>query len=62
MGGYLRQLNNIDLMIQQKRKMLGDIEKENCMTVAAALRAIPKQPDGKAEDDILRQILSGGGD
>lgn len=54
---YLRQLNNIELMIQQKRKMLGDIEKENCMTVAAALRSIPKTVDSK-DDDALLAILN----
>lgn len=58
-SNYLRQLNNIDLSIQTKRKMLSEIEKENCMTVAAALRAIPKQPESSAEDDMLRKILSG---
>ena len=57
-SNYLRQLNNIDLMIQQKRKMLGDIEKENCMTVAAALRSIPKTAENK-DDDVLLKILNG---
>lgn len=57
-ANYLRQINQIDLMIQQKRKMLGDIEKENCMTVAAALRSIPKTAENK-DDDVLLKILNG---
>ena len=56
-ANYLRQLNSIDLMIQQKRKMLSDIEKENVMTVASALRSIPKNPTEKS-DDILLKILN----
>lgn len=31
--------------LQNKRKMLLDIEKENIMTLAAQMRSIPKQPD-----------------
>ena len=33
----------LDRQIQAKRKMLLDIEKENIMTIAAALRSIPKK-------------------
>ena len=36
---------NIDKLVQTKRKMLLDIEKENIMTIAAALRSIPKKAD-----------------
>lgn len=39
---------NIDKQIQTKRKMLLDIEKENIMTVASALRSIPKKIDESA--------------
>ena len=45
---------NLDRDIQSKRKMLFDIEKENVMTVAAALRAIPKKEE---KEDPLVQIL-----
>lgn len=38
---------NLDRQIQAKRKMLLDIEKENAMTIAAALRSIPKTPPAK---------------
>jgi len=37
-------INSADRQIQAKRKMLLDIEKENVMTIAAALRSIPKTP------------------
>jgi tRNA/tmRNA/rRNA uracil-C5-methylase (TrmA/RlmC/RlmD family) len=41
------KLISCDKQIQSKRKMLFDIEKENIMTIAAALRSIPKKTDGK---------------
>jgi phage terminase small subunit len=37
----------IDRQIQAKRKMLLDVEKENVMTIASALRSIPKTVDTK---------------
>lgn len=47
---------NIDSAIQQKRKMLFDLEKENIMTIASALRSIPKKEGSKGESlaDILK--------
>lgn len=47
----------LDKQVQTKRKMLLDIEKENIMTIAAALRSIPK----KAEKDTnpLLKALNG---
>jgi predicted nuclease with TOPRIM domain len=48
---------NIDKQIQSKRKMLLDIEKENIMTIAAALRSIPKTPEKKSNS--LKEILNG---
>lgn len=36
---------SLDKQVQTKRKMLMDIEKENIMTLAAALRNVPKQAD-----------------
>lgn len=38
---------NLDKQIQTKRKMLLDIEKENIMTIASALRSIPKKTEEK---------------
>ena len=58
-SGMLAQVNKLDDKIMQKRKMMGDIEKENCMTVQAALRSIPKET-GKKDDSPLMKILSGG--
>ncbi len=45
----------IDKQIQTKRKMLLDIEKENIMTIAAALRNIPKKQNEK-EDPLLEAL------
>ena len=47
----------IDRNIAQKRKMLLDIEKENIMTIASALRSIPKKEE-KQENPLLK-ILRG---
>jgi len=38
-----------DKKIMEKRKMMLDIEKENLMTLASAMRSIPKKPDKKKE-------------
>lgn len=48
---------SIDKQIQTKRKMLFDIEKENIMTIAAALRSIPKKEEKKSNP--LRDALNG---
>jgi phage terminase small subunit len=48
---------SIDKQIQVKRKMLLDIEKENIMTIAAALRSIPKKEEKKS--NLLRDALNG---
>jgi phage terminase small subunit len=44
-----------DKQIQAKRKMLLDIEKENIMTIAAALRSIPKKEE-KANNKLLEAL------
>lgn len=49
---------SIDKQIQSKRKMLLDIEKENVMTIASALRCIPKK-EGKEVDNPLLKVLRG---
>lgn len=49
---------SIDKQLQSKRKMLLDIEKENIMTIAAALRSIPKKDD-KSSSKLL-EALNGG--
>ncbi|NBI63690.1 hypothetical protein D3Z38_11640 [Clostridiales bacterium] len=48
-------LIDCDKQVQAKRKMLLDLEKEMCMTVASALRSIPKKP--KEKKDPLGAIL-----
>lgn len=50
------QVIAIDKQIQAKRKMMLDIEKECLMTVAAALRSIPKKPI-EEEEDPMQQLL-----
>ena len=47
----------IDKQITSKRKMLLDIEKENVMTIASALRSIPKKEN--KEDNPLLRVLRG---
>lgn len=46
---------SLDKQVQTKRKMLLDIEKENIMTIAAALRSIPKKTD-KEENPLLKAL------
>lgn len=50
-----KQMISLDKQIQTKRKMLLDMEKENIMTIAAALRNIPK-PDGKPSNKLLEAL------
>lgn len=52
----MKSLLMFDSQIQAKRKMLLDIEKENIMTIAAALRSIPKKEESKGTSlaDILK--------
>jgi len=52
-----KQIIALDKQIQTKRKMLLDIEKENVMTIAAALRSIPKQEE-KSSNKLL-EVLNG---
>ena len=61
---YLKMQNDLaktlisyDRQVQAKRKMMFDIEKENIMTIASALRSIPKKPEEKK--NVLREALSG---
>lgn len=46
---------NLDKQVQTKRKMLLDIEKENIMTIAAALRSIPKKEE-KSSNRLLEAL------
>ncbi len=47
---------NIDAVIQSKRKMLLDIEKENIFTIASALRSIPKKPEEKPQSGMAAML------
>ena len=49
---------DLDKQVQAKRKMLLDIEKESIMTIASALRSIPKKPQEKEEADPMAALLS----
>ena len=51
------QINACDKILGTKRKMLLDIEKENVMTIASALRSIPKNI--KQEKHPLLKALEG---
>lgn len=48
---------DLESTIQQKRKMLLDIEKENIMTIASALRSIPKKVEKPEETDPMAKYL-----
>lgn len=51
----------LDKRIQDKRKMLLDIEKENIMTVAAQLRSIPKKVEDDEDNDPMARLFEGRG-
>lgn len=51
-----KNIIDIDKQVQTKRRMLLDIEKECCMTIAAALRNIAKIPE-KKENALLSALL-----
>jgi hypothetical protein len=53
----LKSMLAIDSQIQAKRKMLLDIEKENIMTVASALRSIPKKVNNEDDEDPMKKLL-----
>lgn len=54
-----KSMNDIDKLIQQKRKMLFDIERENILTIASALRSIPKKTE-KAANPLLEALKKNG--
>ena len=53
-----KNIINLDKQVQSKRKMLMDIEKESIMTLAAAMRSVPKTPENDANP--LLAVLGGG--
>lgn len=58
MAKITASINAIDRSIQQKRKMLLDIEKESVMTISAALRTVPKKQEEK-KNALLEALSSG---
>lgn len=56
-GELLKQISDADLKIKQKREAKLAIERENCMSVSAALRTIPKDVH-KDDNDELIKLLS----
>ena len=67
---YLDRLRDIngqilayDRSLQTKRKMLLDLEKENIMTIASALRSVPKKVEQKEQGGMARFMAQkrGGG-
>ena len=53
--GMQKNLISLDKQVQAKRKMLLDIEKENIMTIASALRSVPKKTE-KKENPLLAAL------
>lgn len=52
---------DLDKQLQPKRKMLLEIEKENIMTIASALRIIPKKPENDSAKETILKVLNGNG-
>ena len=52
----ISQKLSVCAMIDKKRKMMLDIDKENVMTISAALRSIPKQPE-KKENPLMAALM-----
>ena len=52
----MSSMSTIDKQIQAKRKMLLDIEKENVMTIASALRCVPKKEDRETDNPLLKVL------
>lgn len=55
--GMQKAILDCDKALMNKRKMLLDIAKENIMTIAGALRSIPKKPEEEATPDPMMAYL-----
>lgn len=42
---FYRLANDCSREIMSKRRMMGDIEKDNIMTISSALRSVPRKPE-----------------
>lgn len=58
LGSLESQVIACDKQIMAKRKMMLDIEKENVMTIASALRTIPKQNKKDEPEDPMAALLA----
>lgn len=54
-GKLYAAANKLDSNLMNKRSMMLSIEKENCMTIASQLRAIPKKEE-KASNPLLEAL------
>jgi hypothetical protein len=61
LASLYKTMLGIDSQIDAKRKMLLSIEKENILTISAALRSIPKTPE-TAENPLLKALKDTDGD
>lgn len=50
-----KNIIDLDKQIQNKRRLMFDIEKENIMTIASQLRSVPKKAE-KNESDLLKVL------
>lgn len=48
--------NAIEKAVQAKRKALLELEKENAMTIAAALRMVPKKVEKEENDPVVKAL------
>ena len=53
-------VTTLDKLAFRKRQMLLDIEKESLMTIASALRSIPKKIEDKNKDEPMARLLQRG--
>lgn len=60
---YYKMKENLEKQRTQKRRMMMDIEKENIMTIASAMRSIPKKEEAESNPlfDILNKNRGGRG-
>jgi len=52
-----KNINTSDSLCTTKRRMMLDIERECVMTIAAALRSIPKKPEKEDQADPMAELL-----
>ena len=49
---------SVDRQLQNKRKMMLDIEKESIMTIASALRSIPKKVEDDSDNSEMAKMIA----